>query len=78
MVLFTSIINLCDHFLINKYQGLIKCNRLTLLQFEDTDFYLPVVAKHLQNFKPSAVKEAILLPVAKVTPISSPSCTARS
>ena len=30
--IFTNIINLYDNILINKYQGLITCNRLTLLQ----------------------------------------------
>uniref|UniRef100_M4B5A7 RxLR effector candidate protein n=1 Tax=Hyaloperonospora arabidopsidis (strain Emoy2) TaxID=559515 RepID=M4B5A7_HYAAE len=31
MVIFTSIINLYDNILINKYRGLITCNRLTPL-----------------------------------------------
>ena len=31
MVIFTNIINLYDNILINKYQGLITCNRLTPL-----------------------------------------------
>ena len=31
MVIFTTIINLYDNILINKYQGLITCNRLTPL-----------------------------------------------
>ena len=33
MVIFTNIINLYDNILINKYQALITCNRLTPLQF---------------------------------------------
>ena len=32
MVIFTNTINLYDNILINKYQGLITCNRLTPLQ----------------------------------------------
>uniref|UniRef100_M4BU83 RxLR effector candidate protein n=1 Tax=Hyaloperonospora arabidopsidis (strain Emoy2) TaxID=559515 RepID=M4BU83_HYAAE len=32
MVIFTNIINLYDNIQINKYQGLITCNRLTPLQ----------------------------------------------
>ena len=31
MVIFTNIINLYDNILINKYRGLITCNRLTPL-----------------------------------------------
>uniref|UniRef100_M4BHV3 RxLR effector candidate protein n=1 Tax=Hyaloperonospora arabidopsidis (strain Emoy2) TaxID=559515 RepID=M4BHV3_HYAAE len=32
MIIFTNIINLYDNILINKYQGLITCNRPTPLQ----------------------------------------------
>ena len=38
MVILMNIINLYDNILINKYQGLVTCNRLTPLQYRPSEW----------------------------------------